>query len=66
MLAQSDIHPAVLKGQVTTPAGTTATGLFELEQGRFRSLIVSAITAATQRSAELADSVALDLPKLDK
>ena len=55
MLAKSEIHPAVLKGQVTTPAGTTAAGLFELEKGQLRSVIASAILAAKQRSSELSE-----------
>jgi pyrroline-5-carboxylate reductase len=46
-------HPAVLKGRVTSPGGTTITGLQVLEQGAFRGLVMNAVAAATTRSREL-------------
>jgi len=45
--------PAVLKGKVTSPGGSTITGLQVLEEGAFRGVIMGAIEAATQRSKEL-------------
>jgi len=45
--------PAVLKGRVTSPAGTTITGLQVLEESGLRGAIMAAIEAATQRSKEL-------------
>jgi len=57
MLAQSQKHPAILKGQVTTPAGTTTAGLLELEKGQLRAVMTSAVVAATQRSSELSDNI---------
>ena len=44
---------AELRGDVTSPGGTTAAGLRELEGHGLRSAFASAIDAATQRSREL-------------
>jgi pyrroline-5-carboxylate reductase len=44
---------AVLKGQVTSPGGTTITGLQVLEQGGFRGTVMTAIQAARDRSQAL-------------
>jgi pyrroline-5-carboxylate reductase len=46
-------HPAVLKGKVTSPGGTTIAGLNVLENGAFRGLVMSAVETATERSREL-------------
>lgn len=46
-------HPAVLKGKVTSPGGTTIAGLNVLENGAFRGLVMSAVETATDRSREL-------------
>lgn len=54
IIDQNREHPAVWKSRVTTPAGTTAAGLFELERGKFRSIINAAVIAATERAQELA------------
>jgi pyrroline-5-carboxylate reductase len=45
--------PAVLKGKVTSPGGTTIAGLQVLEDGAFRGVIMGAVKAATLRSKEL-------------
>lgn len=42
-------HPAVLKDNVTSPAGSTAEGTFYLEQHGFRSAIIGAVMAAAER-----------------
>ena len=42
-----------LRHQVTSPAGTTASALYELEKGNFRTVISDAVWAAYRRSLEL-------------
>jgi pyrroline-5-carboxylate reductase len=46
-------HPAQLRNAVTSPAGTTAAGLSELERGSLRTTMSNAIWAAYRRSQEL-------------
>lgn len=52
---QSPLHLAQLRNMVTTPAGTTAEALQQLEEGAFRALVSSAVWAAYQRSLELGE-----------
>ena len=53
LLAQSDDGPEALRAAVTSPGGTTAAGLRELESARMRAAILDAVSAATNRSREL-------------
>ena len=53
MLMDTDGHPAELKDKVTSPGGTTITGLHVMEKGRIRAVMIDAVEAATRRSAEL-------------
>ncbi len=53
MARDSGKHPAQLKNLVTSPGGTTAAGLFALEDGRLRAVIDQAVRAAYERSKEL-------------
>lgn len=53
LLRESDEHAAVLRAAVTSPGGTTAAGLQELERGGVRAAILSAVRAATERSRQL-------------
>jgi len=53
LMLDSDDHAAVLRGAVTSPAGTTAAGLHELEIGGVRAAFLSAVKAAAERSREL-------------
>lgn len=46
-------HPAELRNMVTSPAGTTAAGLYAMEQGGLRAAIVAGIAAAYQRCLAL-------------
>jgi pyrroline-5-carboxylate reductase len=50
---ESGEHPAVLKGKVTSPGGTTIAGIQILEEGAMRGMVMAAVEAATQRSREL-------------
>lgn len=51
--AQSNKHVAELRNQVTSPGGTTAAALYQMEKGGLRTVISRAIWAAYQRSVEL-------------
>lgn len=53
LVLESGQHPAVLRDQVTSPGGTTIAGLHMLEEKGLRDALISAVQAATQRSAEL-------------
>ena len=46
-------HPAVLRNEVTSPAGTTAAGIIALENAGIRGAIMEAVQAAYERSREL-------------
>ncbi len=50
LVKKTQTHPAILKDQVTTPAGTTISALHELEERGLRSMFVSAVEKATERS----------------
>ena len=50
---ESGEHPAVLKNSVTSPAGTTASAIYELEKGNFRTVVQDAIWACYRRSLEM-------------
>ncbi|CRK88005.1 CLUMA_CG001791, isoform A [Clunio marinus] len=56
LVIQSGIHPAVLKDNVTSPAGSTASGLHNLEKNNFRNAIIGAIEAATERCHEISNT----------
>lgn len=53
MLRESGEHPGVLRENVTSPAGTTAAALRELERHGVRAAWMDAIVAAHGRSVEL-------------
>ena len=53
LLKSSDNHPAILRDMVTSPGGTTAEGLLALEQGLFKSSVMSAVISAFNKSLDL-------------
>ncbi|KAK9032235.1 hypothetical protein V6N11_056509 [Hibiscus sabdariffa] len=53
MAVQSGKHPGQLKDDVTSPGGTTITGIHELEKSGFRGTLMDAVVAAANRSLEL-------------
>jgi pyrroline-5-carboxylate reductase len=46
-------HPAKLKDQVTTPAGSTIDGILELEAGGLRVTLIKAVVKAAERAHQL-------------
>jgi pyrroline-5-carboxylate reductase len=61
---QSGMHPAELRNMVTSPGGTSAAALHELESGRLRTVMSEAVWAAFRRTVELGDQLesSLDVP----
>ncbi|NUQ38473.1 MAG: pyrroline-5-carboxylate reductase [Caldilineales bacterium] len=49
-------HPATLRNMVTSPGGTSAAALYELEKGGFRTILSKAVFAAYRRSVELGEA----------
>ncbi len=54
LLRDENMHPVVLREQVTSPGGTTTRAIHELEQAGVRAAFMNAIQAAMERSRELA------------
>ena len=50
---ESGKHPGELKDQVTSPGGTTISGLHTLEKGGLRTTLMNAVEEATKRSQVL-------------
>jgi len=55
LLSTSDKSAFRLRGEVTSPGGTTAAAMHVLEDGGFRALVEDAVRAAAQRSRDLGD-----------
>lgn len=53
MVLETGLHPGVLKDMVTSPGGTTIEGLHELEKGKVRGALISAVRAAAEKSRKL-------------
>lgn len=53
LLAESEKSAFRLRGEVTSPGGTTAAAMHVLEDGGFRALMEDAVQAAAKRSREL-------------
>jgi pyrroline-5-carboxylate reductase len=54
MMRETGQHPTVLREQVTSPGGTTAAALRQLDDHKVRAAFISAMEAAAWRSRELA------------
>jgi pyrroline-5-carboxylate reductase len=54
LLSENKVHPAELRDAVTTPAGTTIAGIYELEKGSLRTSIMNAVDAATLAAEKVA------------
>lgn len=53
MVLETGLHPGALKDMVTSPGGTTIEGIHELEKGKLRGTVISAVRAATEKSRKL-------------
>jgi pyrroline-5-carboxylate reductase len=54
MIRETGQHPTVLREQVTSPGGTTAAALRQLDDHKVRAAFITAMEAAAARSRELA------------
>ena len=54
MVSRTGTHPGALKDAVCSPGGTTIAGVHALENGGFRGCAMDAVTAAYDRTLELA------------
>jgi pyrroline-5-carboxylate reductase len=54
MVQDTGTHPAILREQVTSPAGTTIAALSTMERAGFRAAVIDGVMAAVKRSRELA------------
>jgi pyrroline-5-carboxylate reductase len=53
MLEEEGIHPTLMKEMITSPAGTTISGLAILEESAFKGNIIKAVEISTKRAKEL-------------
>ncbi|MFC5050045.1 pyrroline-5-carboxylate reductase [Rubritalea spongiae] len=53
MVAETGLHPAILRDMVTSPGGTTITAVQSLEDNGFRSTTIAAVEAAAEKAEEL-------------
>jgi pyrroline-5-carboxylate reductase len=56
LMASSDEDPSVLRANVTSPNGTTAAAIASMDAAGVRAAVMSAMTAARDRSIELSGS----------
>ncbi len=54
LLRETGMSITELRDAVTTPAGTTIAGIYELEKGSFRTSVINAVEAATQAAERVA------------
>ncbi len=52
---ETGLHPAELRNRVTSPGGTSAAAIYELEKGGLRTVISKAVWAAYQKSRQLGE-----------
>ena len=63
---QSGMHPAELRNMVTSPGGTSAAALHELESGRLRTVLSEAVWAAYRRTVELGEQLEATVAATDE
>jgi len=50
---ESDLHPAELRNMVTSPGGTSAAAIYQMEKGGLRTVLSKAVFSAYQKAVEL-------------
>lgn len=60
LLRETGEHPTVLRERVTSPGGTTAAAVRQLEEHKVRAAFLVAVEAARNRSRELAEAARRD------
>jgi pyrroline-5-carboxylate reductase len=58
--ASTTDHLAKLRNQVTSPGGTSADAVYQLERGRLRTVLTDAVWAAYRRSVQLGEMAGPD------
>jgi pyrroline-5-carboxylate reductase len=62
LLRETGVHPTVLRERVTSPGGTTAAAVRQLEDRAVRAAFMTAMEAARDRSRELAEAARQSAP----
>ena len=52
---RSPVHLAEMRDMVTSPGGTTADAIYQLDKGAFRTVLSKAVMAAHERSVALGE-----------
>jgi pyrroline-5-carboxylate reductase len=60
---RSGLHPAQLRNAVTSPGGTSAAAIYELEKGRIRTVFSDAVWAAYRRTLELGERLEAEVER---
>jgi len=60
---RSELHPAQLRNAVTSPGGTSAAAIYELEKGRIRTVFSDAVWAAYRRTLELGERLEAEVDR---
>ena len=60
---RSGLHPAELRNAVTSPGGTSAAAIYELEKGRIRTVFSDAVWAAYRRTLELGERLEAEVDR---
>jgi len=53
MVAETGLHPAILRDMVTSPGGTTIEAVVSLEQNGFRAATINAVRTASKKAEEM-------------
>jgi pyrroline-5-carboxylate reductase len=61
--SRSELHPAQLRNAVTSPGGTSAAAIYELEKGRIRTVFSDAVWAAYRRTLELGERLEAEVDR---